>query len=77
MKINKGMKINVKFGCETGPVMKYLKLSLLVIGHLVALPMAVVILILGLMQFFLKLSMDSLLDWFRDVTDAEITVTKD
>lgn len=71
------MKINVKIGHENRPVMKYLKLSLLAIGHLVALPMAVVILILGVMQFFLKLSMGSLLDWFRDVTDAEIIVMKD
>ena len=67
------MKINVKIGRESGPVIKYLKLSLFAIGALVAVPMVIVVFVLVVMHMFVK----TYLHWLYDVTDTAITMMDD
>lgn len=67
------MKINVKIGRESGPVMKYLKLSLFAIGALVAVPMVIVVFVLMVMDMFVK----TYLHWLYDITDTAITMMDD
>ena len=62
------MSIKVKIGYESGPVMKYLKLSLFVIGALIVLPMVIVMFVLTVIEIFVKMY----LKWLNDVTDASI-----
>lgn len=67
------MKINVKIGHESGPVMKYMKLSLFVIGALIVLPKLIVMFVLMVMDMFVK----TYLHWLYDITDTAITMMDD
>ena len=67
------MKMKVKIGYESGPVMKYLKLSLFAIGALVAVPMLIVAFVLMVVDMFVK----TYLHWLYDITDTAITMMDD